>query len=166
MTLAATQYRRGCSQCHGSFAVMWEARGQRRAKETRRVTLHGRVPSPTASLYPPTSQNCDSERPGQAVLSLGASGQAKSRAFQRTQGNPELVLKPKMRHVTSMSELVPSCYSPLDGDIPPHMETVSMATYQHQFKVPFKLLQVNTNSSFLLLSVYYLNLNCSNYFSF
>ena len=124
------------------------------------------VPSPTASLYPPTSQNCDSERPGQAVLSLGASGQAKSRAFQRTQGNPELVLKPKMRHVTSMSELVPSCYSPLDGDIPPHMETVSMATYQHQFKVPFKLLQVNTNSSFLLLSVYYLNLNCSNYFSF
>ena len=92
------------------------------------------MPSQTASPFPPTSQNCDSERPGQAVLSLGASGQEKRRAFERTHGNPDLVLKPKMRHVTSTSELVPSCYNLLHGDIPPHMETVSLATYQHQFK--------------------------------
>lgn len=113
---------------------MWEAQGERRAKQTRRVTLDRRVPSPTASPFPPTSQNRDSERPGQAVLSLGASGQAKRRGFERTHSNPDLVLKPKMRHVTSTSELVPSCYNPLHGDIPPHMETVSLATQQHQFK--------------------------------
>ena len=105
----------------GSFAVMWEAGG-------RPPQQH-----PHFLLLPKT----DPERPGQAVLPLGASGQAKSRAFQRTQGNSDLVLKPKMRHVTSTSEPLPSCYCPLDGDTPPHRETVSMTTYQNKSKGPF-----------------------------
>lgn len=106
-----------------------------RAKRHRTSTLTNSTPA--SSCIPSCEEHiCPlwtrhlRERPGQAGIPLVASHEASSRASQRAQSHPNLVLKLKSLQGPLRAGFF--CYAPSTGR-PRQTMTVLPVTYQHQF---------------------------------